>query len=949
MNIILSFFALLLMPFELLLASVFSFAYLLTGNYGISLILMSLFITAIIAPLYYLAEKWKNEEKVVQNKMALDIHDIKESYTGQKRFYLIRAAYRIYGYKSRYAFKTSFGLLIQIPFFFAAYSVLSHYEGYAGISFLFIKDLAKPDGLLFGLNLLPFVMSIINLIAAFYYTRTLKLKENRDLIIITLVFLVLLYNSPAALLIYWTMNNVFSLFKNIILRQTGVQKPPILSVDIPEKKDSLILKVLKEEPNLLPHFFLILSFSLLVYGVVNWNTTNAAVTFGYTIIVAIAFVITISSTVFSLYKFRISSRTMILIFLWILFFAVFFLKNIGNHEFIISRENRRVLIAFLFILLIFYPLFSGKKIIKDIIIPGRGVIFLIVFTTLFFLLFYQPLIYYLSSPEDIDLSLQSLLLVLITVSMAPLIISLILIFLLPKNGKYFLLRFILFFLMCSFVYSIILRLDTGFLDIARFQNEGAIFAMPVTKHLMDPFIIIGLWILSGYLFIKKPDIVKICCLVFIVTMLFTIGDRIIKADLRALLFKQRADDGGSLPESAYKNHVFSKDGKNIVLVLADTFNGNYFGRLLNEDAKYSEMFSGFSYYPDCLSISSQTVASMPGIFGGHNYIPVKLNNNGKTGHEEIQEAGNKFFLNISNSNYNITVVKPFGIQTEKLPVTNVDERDYLNYYKKESGYEGDVQIKTAALFMLSLFNAVPYHLKYSIYDRANWTIFRTFFQFQTVRANTVQRLAYIELLPKISSASGKENKFFYIHNDLPHRTYGIDAEGNLIKAKSPDTDNSTGAYYSAKKFIDIMGNWINWMKKNNVYDNTMILIFSDHGNNYEDHDIKLPEHLNKKQNFKEISCAQTLLLVKGFGKKGKVKIDPVGLSSADIPAILTGETGILFSSDKDPRNAAGTRKLIYTYVSAGDFVSKNFSKFRSYEVKGSMFNPGSWNISDEKK
>ncbi|WP_228378566.1 hypothetical protein [Treponema endosymbiont of Eucomonympha sp.] len=45
-----------------------------------------------------------------------------------------------------------------------------------------------------------------------------------------LVFLVLLYNSPAGLVLYWTVNNVFSLAKIYCKRQSihgGYKKQPI--------------------------------------------------------------------------------------------------------------------------------------------------------------------------------------------------------------------------------------------------------------------------------------------------------------------------------------------------------------------------------------------------------------------------------------------------------------------------------------------------------------------------------------------------------------------------------------------------------------------------------------------------------------------------------------------------------------------------------------------------
>ena len=60
-------------------------------------------------------------------------------------------------------------------------------------------------------------MTAINIIAGFLYSdKKGSIKDKLKLILLALVFLVLLYNSPAGLVFYWTLNNLFSLFKNLV-------------------------------------------------------------------------------------------------------------------------------------------------------------------------------------------------------------------------------------------------------------------------------------------------------------------------------------------------------------------------------------------------------------------------------------------------------------------------------------------------------------------------------------------------------------------------------------------------------------------------------------------------------------------------------------------------------------------------------------------------------------
>ena len=264
-----NFFQLILWPFTTIITKTFDFSYVLTGNYGISLIIVSLFITLITAPLYLLADKWKTEETLLKKKQNGRRHeDIKTHYTGNKSYYLIKTTHKLFGYSGLHALKTSFGLILQIPFFFGAYEALTHYKGYKGHGFLIITDLSMPDNLLFGFALFPFIMTLVNILSAAYYTKTFSIKQNQSLYIMSLIFFVLLYKSPSALLIYWTMNNVFSIAKTFLLRKLNILKDPIMPIIIKTNKPSYLkqfINFLKENPVLIIIFLYVLAISLTIF------------------------------------------------------------------------------------------------------------------------------------------------------------------------------------------------------------------------------------------------------------------------------------------------------------------------------------------------------------------------------------------------------------------------------------------------------------------------------------------------------------------------------------------------------------------------------------------------------------------------------------------------------------------------------------------------------------
>jgi len=197
-------------------------------NAGLAIIGVSLAVTFLCLPLYIVAEKWQNVEREAIRRLKPKIDKIKAVFKGDEQYMILSTFYRQNHYHPLYGLRNSFGILIQVPFFIAAYTFLSHLQALQGASFHFIRDLGAPDGLLaiggVRLNILPVLMTAINCIAGAIYTRNLYAKDKIQIYGMAAVFLALLYNSPSGLVLYWTMNNVFSLVKNIFL----LLKKPVL-------------------------------------------------------------------------------------------------------------------------------------------------------------------------------------------------------------------------------------------------------------------------------------------------------------------------------------------------------------------------------------------------------------------------------------------------------------------------------------------------------------------------------------------------------------------------------------------------------------------------------------------------------------------------------------------------------------------------------------------------
>ncbi|MDR1952242.1 MAG: membrane protein insertase YidC [Elusimicrobiota bacterium] len=208
---------------ETALRNVFEYFYIISNSYGISIIFLSIAVTGFLTPFYYLTGILEKREKNTRERLDPFIERINKIKDPQIRHKHMQKLYKSFKYSPIYSLRSLSSLLIQIPFFIAAYEMLKHFEGLRGISFLFIKDLGEPDKILGGVNLLPVMMTLINFIAAIFMTwnagggsRETE-KERKQSYIIAVFFLVLLYTSPAGLVLYWTFNNFINLIRYFII------------------------------------------------------------------------------------------------------------------------------------------------------------------------------------------------------------------------------------------------------------------------------------------------------------------------------------------------------------------------------------------------------------------------------------------------------------------------------------------------------------------------------------------------------------------------------------------------------------------------------------------------------------------------------------------------------------------------------------------------------------
>jgi YidC/Oxa1 family membrane protein insertase len=216
----------------------------MTGNYGVAILIFTLFLKALFFPLANKSYKAMSKMKLLAPKMQ----ELKEKYKDDAAK-LQQEMMALYKREKVNPVSGCLPIILQIPVFFALYKVLFvTIEMRHAPFFGWIRDLSSPDPTnlftLFGL--IPWDPSVIPLIGPFLHlgiwpivmgiTMYLQQKLNpappdpvqqKVFMLLPFVFTFMLAHFPAGLVIYWTWNNLLSITQQwVIMRKVAQQQQP---------------------------------------------------------------------------------------------------------------------------------------------------------------------------------------------------------------------------------------------------------------------------------------------------------------------------------------------------------------------------------------------------------------------------------------------------------------------------------------------------------------------------------------------------------------------------------------------------------------------------------------------------------------------------------------------------------------------------------------------------
>jgi len=432
----------------------------------------------------------------------------------------------------------------------------------------------------------------------------------------------------------------------------------------------------------------------------------------------------------------------------------------------------------------------------------------------------------------------------------------------------------------------------------------------------------GVWLLWK----KWPLVLRLACIYLCAAMAVMSGMNIVSLENGAREVERIA------AEAAVKRASFSLDreGKNVVVIMLDRAIGGFVPYLMNEKPELKKQFDGFTWYPNTLSYGYHTNIAAPALFGGYEYTPDGLTARAELSlREKHNEALKIMPLNFLNAGYEVTVCDAPYANYQWIPDLSIyDDTPEIRTYNTIGMFDDSPEqtmtyqdhVRNRNLFAYSLFRASPVFLHCTLYDDGRYLepdAEKHEMEGDPLYGVSPDFLKSYRVLNNMGTMTrvteeGKDT-FLMLTNETTHNVIALqepayvparqvdnsawEAEHGVRRAEDGKTLDLTAAselvrihYQSDMAALLQLGAWFDELREAGVYDNTRIILVSDHscylglsGVNLAEKDDALPDDpAYEIDQWTDTTCYNPLLMVKDFGAS-RFTTDSAFMTNADTP------------------------------------------------------------------
>jgi YidC/Oxa1 family membrane protein insertase len=183
-------------------------------DYGVAILVLTVVVRSVLWPLQSKANQTMRKTALLAPKMQ----ELREKYKDdpQRMNQEVMKLYKLYGINP---VGGCLPMAIQIPIFFGLYQMLAQAVELRNAKFLWVHDLSQPDTVAhlpvlgWPINIIPLLMAATQVWLMAMTPKTGDPTQRRILMFTPLIFLIFCYNFAAALALYYTAQNLFSILQ----------------------------------------------------------------------------------------------------------------------------------------------------------------------------------------------------------------------------------------------------------------------------------------------------------------------------------------------------------------------------------------------------------------------------------------------------------------------------------------------------------------------------------------------------------------------------------------------------------------------------------------------------------------------------------------------------------------------------------------------------------------
>jgi YidC/Oxa1 family membrane protein insertase len=184
------------------------------GNYAVAILILTAIVKGVLWPIQTKANKSMRRMAALSPMMQ----GLREKYKDDptKMNAEVMKLYKDYGVNP---VSGCLPMMIQIPIFFGLFTMLRQAVELRNASFLWVRDLSQPDtighipGLGWPINILPLIMAGTSFWMTHVTPKSGDATQQRVMMFMPLIFVVFCYNFAAALALYYTTQNLFTILQ----------------------------------------------------------------------------------------------------------------------------------------------------------------------------------------------------------------------------------------------------------------------------------------------------------------------------------------------------------------------------------------------------------------------------------------------------------------------------------------------------------------------------------------------------------------------------------------------------------------------------------------------------------------------------------------------------------------------------------------------------------------